>query len=131
MPNARLFASIASLFALAACGGGGGGSPTAPPGNNPTNPPVTSSSVTVGVQSFTPANITVTPGTTVTWNWNSCSSDGYGGPETCVAHTVTFDDGVGSTTKSSGTYTRQFAAGGEFPYHCTLHATMNGKVTVQ
>ena len=131
MPNARLLVAAASLAALAACGGGGG-SPTQPPGNNPpNNPPPVTNAVTVGVSSFNPANISVTAGTTVTWNWNSCTSDGYGGPETCVAHTVTFDDGVGSTTRSSGSYSRQFSAAGDFPYHCTLHSNMTGKVTVQ
>lgn len=129
MPNARDVLGSALLWTVVACGGG---SPAGPANNPPERPPPPPNSVIVGVSSYNPANISVAPGTTVTWNWDSCSSDGYGGPQTCVSHSVTFDDGSGgSTTKSSGSYTRQFAAAGDFPYHCAVHAAMTGKVTVQ
>lgn len=134
MPNVRRFLVGASLFVFAACGGGGGG-PAGPPNYNPppnNNPPPAASAVSVGVSSYSPANISVSKGTTVTWTWDSCSSDGYGGPATCVSHSVTFNDGSGgSTTKSEGTYSRAFATAGDYPYHCLVHAGMTGKVTVQ
>ena len=48
-----------------------------------------------------------------------------------VTHTVTFDDGVDSGRMSGGsTYTRGFPAAGTFPYHCSIHPTMSGTVTV-
>jgi plastocyanin len=75
----------------------------------------------------------VTVGTTVKWAWNSCTSDpGYGTGETCVSHSVTFDDGTTSATQSQGTYERMFTAAGTYNYHCSIHgAAMTGSITVQ
>ena len=126
-------------LSIAACGGGGssGGYSTGPTGgNNTPSNPVTSNSVTLTTDSFSPGNISVAAGTTVTWTWNSCTtpSDGYGGygTPTCVAHTVSFDDGVASSSQSSGTFTRLFATAGTFKYHCAIHGpSMSGQVVVQ
>jgi plastocyanin len=80
------------------------------------------SSVVVSNDKFTPSDISVTTGTTITWQWNS------GG----VDHTVTFDDGPDSGVKSSGTFTRTFQTAGTFPYFCQIHRNlgMTGTVTV-
>jgi plastocyanin len=128
---------VAAGLLLTSCGGGGGGGgyTTAPPGNgNPTSTPSPTPTTSVGVKNnlFTPGNISVSPGATVTWTWDSCTDDGYGGPQTCVDHNVTFDDGVASTTKSSGAYARSFPTAGTYPYHCAVHgASMSGRVVVQ
>jgi plastocyanin len=71
---------------------------------------------------FNPSTITVTKNTTVKWT----NKDG-------MNHTVTsdsswFDSGIVS---SGGTYSRQFTATGTFPYRCTIHSNMTGKVIVQ
>jgi plastocyanin len=140
MVHARLSAVTVLVTAgllLASCGGGGGGGgsgySTAPPsgnGNNQTPTPTTSVSVKNNV--FTPQDISVSGGSTVTWTWDSCSPDPYGGAQTCVDHSVLFDDGTTSPTKSSGAYTRTFSAPGTYPYHCAVHgAAMSGKVVVQ
>lgn len=70
---------------------------------------------------FSPANITVAKGTTVTWTNN----DG-------VTHTVTGDSGgPNSPFLSKGaTYSYTFNTAGTFPYHCTPHPSMKGTVTV-
>ncbi len=83
---------------------------------------------------FTPTDLSVARGVTVTWTWDSCSGGGtYGSTETCVAHDVVFDDAAaGSGSQSGGTFTRTFSAAGTFPYHCAIHgAAMSGKVVVQ
>ena len=127
----RYFVLIApALLAVISCGGGSSNStgpsntpntPTTP--TTPTTPatPQATDKVTVGNNVFSPADIQVSPGTTVTWTWAQDASD----------HNVTFNDGTGSGNKSSGTFTRTFSSGGTFPYSCTLHPGMSGTVTVK
>jgi plastocyanin len=69
----------------------------------------------------------------VTWRWDSCTGDGYGG-QVCGAHSVTFDDGGPSATvKSDGSFSRTFASVGSYTYYCSAHGrtAMSGSVTVQ
>jgi plastocyanin len=72
---------------------------------------------------FTPASITVKPGTTITW----INKEG-------LTHTVTsdtlgvFDSGNMLKDKS---FSFTFNTAGKFPYHCTLHPGMKGNVIVQ
>lgn len=115
---------------LAACGGGGGGTTgpstpggtTTPPPSTTPSAPVQTNAVTVQDNSFSPANIQVSPGTTVTWSW----------PTGTNTHNVTFNDGVSSGDKASGqTYSRTFSAAGTFSYVCTLHGGMTGSVLVK
>lgn len=139
----RIRAIVPALCALsiAACGGGGGGGgySTGPTGGNnppPTGNPVATNAVTLTPDAFTPNKISVSKGTTVTWNWDSCTtpSDGYGGygTPTCVSHNIMFDDGLTSSAQSSGSFTRRFDAAGTFKYHCAIHGTaMAGQVEVQ
>lgn len=80
-------------------------------------------SVAISNMQFSPDNITVKKGTTVTWTNN----DG-------IPHTVTESDdqsGPSSPTLSSGqTYSFTFNTAGTFKYHCTIHPGMTGTVTV-
>lgn len=124
--------SAAALLVCLACGGGSGGyeeptnqNPTgpstpstpAPPGTPPNN------QVTVQDNSYSPATVNVTTGTTVTWTW---ATGNY------AAHSVTFSDGANSSTaKTSGTHDRTFSAAGTFGYYCEVHGTgMSGTVVV-
>jgi plastocyanin len=85
--------------------------------------PVATNSVTIANFAFSPANITVKKGTTVTWVNNDAT-----------AHTVTENDG--QTGPNSGTmakgarYTFTYDTIGTFQYHCTFHSEMVGTVTV-
>lgn len=119
------------LISVGACGGSGGS--TAPSNNQPagnTTPPAGGISVTNN--SFSPSAKTVPVGTDVKWAWNTCAGDYYTGGQTCVGHSVTFDDGVTSPTQDQGTYNRTFTAAGTYNYHCTVHgAAMTGTITVQ
>jgi plastocyanin len=130
-------ATMLAIVSLSACGGSSSGYPTGASGQNPPpggqQPPAsTTSSISVKNNRFDPSATTVTVGTTVTWTWDACSDDGYGG-QTCVGHNVTFDGGGGgSPTQSSGTYTRQFNTAGTFNYRCSVHGTaMTGQVVVR
>jgi plastocyanin len=139
MRHWRLFTSTVFAVALIGCGGGAdstyGNGPSTTPTTNPAGSPgVNSNTVVIAEQTFTPGAVNVTAGTTVTWQWKSCSDDGYGGYATCVSHNVTFDDGSGiaSSTQSTGTFSRTFNNAGTYKYHCSIHGTaMTGQVTVK
>jgi plastocyanin len=59
------------------------------------------------------------PGTAVTWTFDD------GG----VEHNVV-GDGWQSDVQASGTYQRTFTQPGSYPYACTLHVGMDGRVEV-
>jgi hypothetical protein len=90
-----------------------GYSPTGPGSSTP--PPNTV--LMVGMV-FTPATITVSAGTTITWKNN----DG-------IAHTSTSDSGVWDTGNmaAGASTTTTFSTAGSFPYHCTYHSNMGMK----
>ncbi len=72
---------------------------------------------------FSPANIVVDVGTTVTWS----NKDGVG-------HTVTSDDGDELDSPFLGRgeiYSHTFREPGEYAYHCDPHPNMRGLVTVR
>ena len=88
--------------------------------------PTATDVVTIENFAFSPANITVKKGTTVTWT-NKDSA----------AHTVTQDSntpggpGMDSKGLSQGeSYTATFTTAGTFKYHCAFHSSMSGTVTV-
>lgn len=100
---------FAAIVLVAACGSDG-----------PTEP-VPANEVRVQNNSFSPSNRTVAAGTTVTFRWSASAN----------THNVTFTGGPASPNQSSGTFARMFASAGSFPYECTLHAGMDGTITVQ
>jgi plastocyanin len=72
---------------------------------------------------FSPSDVTVLHGTTVTWQWAPGAS----------RHSVTFDDGESSAVRDSGSFSRTFDFAGTYSYYCTVHgrAVMSGVVEVQ
>jgi plastocyanin len=94
--------------------------PTATAGPSPTA--ATGTSVTIRDFQFTPANITIKVGDTVTW-----TNDGPS------VHTVTADDGsFDSGDLSVGkTFSHRFQTAGSFGYHCSIHPFMTATVIVQ
>ena len=123
------FGSLVLVLGAVACGS----SPTSDQGGN--QPPPgggTVTTITIGSGSYSPASTTVPIGQTVRWS----NMD-------VMVHTATSDGGVwdsGSMGASmvdnngyatgGGTYQRSFATAGTFPYHCTVHPTMQGMITV-
>jgi plastocyanin len=78
------------------------------------------SAVTIKNFAFAPADLTVKTGTTVTWT-----------NQDSATHTVTFDSGPTSDGLVNGaTYEQTFGTAGTFTYHCRIHASMKGTVTV-
>ena len=74
---------------------------------------------------FRPDSLSVPIGATVTWV--NCEDVGH------EPHTTTADGGAWSSPDfgSGGRFSHTFPAGGAFPYHCTPHPFMLGKVVVQ
>ena len=135
----RLAIRVTVFLLIAAAGCGGSSTAPSSGGNNsgnnnppPTNnPPSTSSSITVSNNYFDPSATTVPTGTKVTWTWNACNGDGYGG-QLCTSHSIVFDDGPSAPSQTQGTWTRTFATAGTYKYHCSVHgAAMSGAVVVQ
>jgi plastocyanin len=100
-----------------------GAAPTAaPPAAASGAPAAGASAVTIAGFAFAPATITVSVGTTVTWTNNDSTG-----------HTVTADDGsfASGTLAPGATFSQAFTTAGTFAYHCSIHSSMQGTVTVR
>ncbi len=82
---------------------------------------VTTNIVNIKEMAFTPDNITVKTGTTVTWT-----------NDDSVVHTVTANDGsFASDSLAQGkSYSHTFNTPGTYKYRCVIHPNMTGIVTV-
>jgi plastocyanin len=78
--------------------------------------------VTISDFSFTPADLTVSVGDTVTWT----NDDDF-------AHTVTSSDGLFDSGDLAGgqTFEFTFTEPGRYPYVCNIHPNMTATVTVE
>src|SRR3954471_10264766 len=89
--------------------------------NAPTTSAQDAASVTIAGFAFSPASLTITAGTTVTWT-----------NQDSATHTATADDGSWDTGNiaqgASGSVT--FNTPGTFTYHCSIHPNMTGTITV-
>jgi plastocyanin len=81
-------------------------------------------SVMIMDNTFSPASMTISVGTTVVWTNNGS-----------MAHTVTSDSGLfdSGNMPAHATYSHTFSSAGTFPYHCTYHQSLGmvGTITVQ
>jgi plastocyanin len=105
----RIFIIALLMIATAACDAG----------ESQPREPIGVNTVTLSDSRFTPADITVEPGTEVTWIWDDGSR----------SHDVV-GDGFASDTQTEGTFTHTFTEPGTYEYVCTLHQGMEGTVTV-
>lgn len=122
-----LILPVGLAFLLAACGGygGGGSTPTAPSGGQTggqdTTTVVIPSSGGYGTSTFSPGNVTIQVGKSVTWS----NQDSF-------THNSTGPNGAwNSNIAPGGSFTRVFPAAGSFDYRCTIHPGMSGTITVQ
>jgi len=111
----RLAIAAALGLLVAACA-----TPAEPGGTPPAEQPGGTAAVTIADFAYDPATTNVTVGTTVTWT-----------NDDSVAHTVTFDAGPDSGNMSQGSnFSNTFSEAGSFAYHCTIHPSMSGTVSV-
>jgi plastocyanin len=96
--------------------------PAASPSTDGVPPTATGSSVEIKSFQFNPSALTIKKGTVVTWTNHDSAP-----------HTVTVDQGSGPTSSSlasGATYMYTFNTAGTFNYHCGIHPSMHGTVTV-
>lgn len=87
------------------------------------NQPTAAGKVDISDMMFTPSQINISKGDTVTWT-NSDS----------VAHTVTADNGNGpnsSPIAPGDKYSYTFTQAGSYQYHCSIHPSMRGTIVVK
>lgn len=120
-----------ALLVVAVAGCSGGASSTTPAASTPPASTTSGSSgsapagagtpVTIASFAFSPANVTIKVGGSVTWTNNDS-----------VAHTVTGADFDSGPVQPGSTFSHTFPTAGSFTYHCTIHPSMTpAKVTVQ
>ena len=136
---ARGIATLATAVALAACGGGATSAPTsaagtqAPPGSQAPVATTAGSAVcadstgtttveaAVGGNQWGPVSAKV--GDVITWT-NSDS----------VPHRVALDDGTCEMSANiqggGGKASLVFSVAGTYPFHCTVHPSMKGTITI-
>jgi len=83
--------------------------------------PVATNTITADDFAFAPSSITVKTGTAVTWK----NADN-------VAHAISDDGGGfnGSAIAAGASFTHTYTGAGTFPFHCSIHPSMTGTVTV-
>lgn len=126
---------LVGLLVLAACAPAGEGIETEPPAEEPTEEPMEEPAeppaaeeveVTMINTTFQPEEITVAPGTTVTW----VNEDSF-------AHTVTSGtrgsptDMFDETVDGGGSFSFTFQDPGTYDYFCSIHPGMSGVVIVE
>jgi plastocyanin len=106
--------ALAAAVVLAGCGGGDGG------GGTDAAPVVGVPQVDAKDNRFTPPAIQVPAGTAVTWTFK----DGL------VPHDVTGEGWSSGDPRRKGSFTHTFDQAGTYPYRCTVHDGMRGRVVV-
>ncbi len=121
--HSRIFTVVVAgcLLAIGGCNNGSTG-PYGSGGSASTPAKVSPNTVVMTNFTFSPASLTVTKGTVVTWQNNDA-----------VAHTSTSDNGVWDTGNipASSNKTTTFGTAGTYAYHCTYHPMMTGTIIVQ
>ena len=105
----RALALVVAGLVLVGCGSGSSDGISPPP---PPPPPPPANTVSVSSNQFSPSQLSVATGTTVTWNFQGGN------------HNVTFEDNQGNADNhTSGTHTRTFNNTGTVRYRCTNHSS--------
>lgn len=110
LPRWIATATLAATLPLTACASGG--TDAIDPGD------IDGPHVVVEDNRFTPDELEVDAGETVTWVWDGRA------PHDVVG------DGFDSGVQNDGTFEHRFANPGPYSYECTVHPGMTGQITV-
>jgi plastocyanin len=131
MTQAQIMAALLVLMVAAGCGS------DSTEANQPEPLPSNGISIVAGAQTkgsaaFTPSplSISLAGGGTVRWFNNDEARGVYGG--TGVVHNITADDGsfASGSLAPGATFQTTMTTAGEHGYHCSIHPSMQGSVTV-
>ena len=130
MRSLRVVLALTILALASACGGYSAPAPSPAPAPAPTPTPGGSSSSvlipvsaeSLGNRAFMPDELDIAPGSTVTW----MNTD-------AVSHTSTSDGAswTSGTLAPGRQFSFTFQAAGTFPYHCSIHPGMVGRIVVR
>jgi plastocyanin len=119
-----LLAMLVLAVALAGCTANQGTAPQSTGTAAPAAPAAGPGTITIRSFAFSPQEITVAQGTTVTWT-----------NQDSAPHTITSDTGapeaISSDSLSQGaSFSFTFTKPGTYPYHCSIHPSMKGTIIV-
>lgn len=132
MSPLSILPSMLGILVLAGCGGDEGGNlaPANRPGNSVS---IVSRAETKGTAAFNPNPLSATGNGVVRWynDDNAAAGGQYGGSNGTI-HTITADDNsfISGNIVPGGTFEHTFVTTGTYPYHCGIHSTMRGTITV-
>ncbi len=111
--------AVAGYFLIK--GGYGGSSNSSGNSKSSTQAPAETNSVTISNFAFNPNNIAINAGTPITFTNNDGAN-----------HTVTADNGKFDQAVSAGqTATITITEPGTYSYHCRIHPSMKGTITIR
>jgi plastocyanin len=124
-PHLVLGIVCTAILILACMAAGCSSGPTPATPATPSASPGSGNAITIKNFAFDPSSLTVKTGTAVTWT-------NYDG----ATHTIVSDTGspapFSSDSLSPGaSYTFTFTQPGTYTYHCSIHPSMKGTITVQ
>jgi plastocyanin len=116
---------VALAVGMSSCKSSSSPSTPAPPANGGTQAQKTitipAGDVYTGGTNYSPRTVTVSVGGSVVWSNRDSEK-----------HTTVSDTGVWTSDISpGGDFTRTFPTAGTFTFHCSLHPSMTGTITVQ
>ena len=132
MPRVHVLVSILVTALLAGCGGGE--ADLVQPGTRPPNSiSIVSQAETTGTGAFVPNPLTVSLNGVVRWYNDDLAAGGgpYGGSNGTI-HSIAADDVtfVSGNIIPRATFEHTLATAGTYTYHCGIHPTMRGTITV-
>jgi plastocyanin len=120
--------AAAGIIGLTSCGSSAatttthGNTQTSPPPGQTPGPDLKPAAVSMENFTFVPADLTVAVGTTVTWTNNDNAN------HTIVSDTPAFES---PSLAKGDIYTFTTTVPGVYSYHCSIHPSMKGTITVQ
>jgi plastocyanin len=126
-------AALVLIPALWSCGGGSGNDLPNVAGPPPHDVEIVPDAANAGASAFAPSNVVISLGASSTITWFNADITGAYGGGSGTTHHLKADDGTTFDTgpiSPGGVFTSTFSTPGTYTYHCEIHPSMTGTVTV-